>query len=290
VKIRHHIEQIEARRRSNVLVFAASNLEIEALPALYDTLREMGRSERLDVLFFCRGGMVTAARRIALLLHEHADRLTFIVPDRCESAGTIAALAAHEIIAGPVAVFTPVDPLLQAPFSASGDLPPAISAQDVRLFGEMASAWFGVEEEQAKLKAMSVLCENIFPTDLTSFYRSTLEVEAVCLELLSLHMPEGSKAAKSKIVDALLFGHHSHRFPLGRADLEALGLPLGSDPAVEDIAWEIARALRNSVGGAARPTAEDAWTDMLLATRGGSKHRRRSPGELGPVWEAGEIE
>lgn len=290
MKIRQYIEEIEKRRRSTVLVFAASNLEIESLPALYDTLREIGRAERLDVLFYCRGGVVNAARRIALLLHDFADRLSFLVPDRCESSGTIAALAAHEIVAGPAAVFTPVDPLLQAPLASSGDLPPAISAQDVRLFGKMSRDWFGLEEDEARLKAMSVLCENIFPTDLTSFYRSTLEVEAVCLELLSLHMPESAKAAKSKIVDGLLYGHHSHRFPLARADMRDLGLPIRSDPETEDLAWEVARALRSSVGGAARPTSKDDWIDALLATRSGSRRRRRSPEELGPIWEAGEIE
>lgn len=290
MKIRRQIEEIEARRRSRVIVFAASNLEIETLPALYDTLRDVGYAERLDILFYCRGGVVSAARRIALLLHDFTGHLSFLVPDRCESSGTIAALAAHEIVAGPAAVFSPVDPLLQAPLSATGELPPAISAQDVRLFGEMSRAWFGLAEEEARLKAMAVLCESIFPTDLTSFYRSTLEVEAVCLELLSLHMPEGAEEARSKIVDGVLYGHHSHRFPLSREDMQKLGLPIRSEPATEDLAWEVARTLRRSVGGAARPTEQDDWIDVLLVTRGSSRQRRRSPGGLGPVWEDGEIE
>lgn len=290
MKIRRYIEEIEARRRSRMLVFAASNLEIELLPALYDTLREIGHTERLDVLFYCRGGAVNAARCIALMLHEFTDRLSFIVPDRCESSGTIAALAAHEIVAGPAAIFSPVDPLLQGPLSSPGEGPPAISAQDVRLFGAMAGDWFGLPEGEAREKAMSVLCENIFPTALTSFYRSTLEVEAVCLELLSLHMPEGSGEAKRRIVDALLYGHHSHSFALTRADMRALGLPLAGDPETEDLAWEVARALRAVVGGGARPTLEDDWVDALLATAGGSRRRRRSPAAPAPVWEAGEIE
>ena len=290
MKIRQAIEAMEARRDSRVLVFAASNLEIEFLPSLYDVLREIGPTKRLDVLVYFRGGVVNAARRIALLLHQFTDRLAFIVPDRCESSGTIAALAAHEIVAGPAAVFSPVDPLLQAPPASPGDGPLAISAQDVRLFGEMAGKWFGLEEKEARLKAMSVLCENIFPTTLTSFYRSTLEVEAVCLELLSLHLPEGSEALKSRIVERLLFGQHSHSFALTREDMGALGLPLLGDPATEDLAWEVARELRRSVGGGARPTPEDDWIDALLATTAGSMRRRRSPGEMGPSWEAGEIE
>ncbi|MDP3748523.1 MAG: hypothetical protein Q8Q88_15900 [Phenylobacterium sp.] len=285
------IEEIERRRGSTVLVIAATNLEIELLPPLYDTLREIGRSERLDVVFSCRGGVVHAARRIALLLHDFTDHLSFIVPHHCESSGTITVLAAHEIIAGPVAVFSPIDPLLQTSPTASDEGGPlGISAQDVRLFSQMSKDWFGLEEDEARQKALSVLCDNIFPTTLTSFYRSILEIQLIGAELLSLHMPPGSEAQASKIVDQLLFGHHSHGFALTRGDLVALGLPLRGDPAIEDLAWEIARELRGSVGGGARQAAEDDWFDALIATRTGSRRRRRSPGTPGSRWEAGEIE
>lgn len=287
MKIRALVEQIEERRLSRVLVFAASHLDSELLPPLYDSLREIGPTERLDVLFHCRGGVVSAVRAIALLLHDFTERLSFIVPDRCLSSGTIAALAAHEIVAAPAALFSPVDPLLQAPLG-SDDGTATISAQDVRLFGEMSRAWFGLPEDEARRKALSVLCDSVFPTTLTSFYRSTLEVEAVCLEMLSLHM-EGAET-RTKIVEALLYGHHSHGFALMRADLARLGLPVVGDPAVEDAAWEVARILRESIGGAARATPSDGWVDVLLATRSGLRQRRRSPDEMGPLWEAGEVE
>ncbi len=169
MNLRGHIAELEALRGSTVLVFAASHLELDLLPELYDTLRGLGRPERLDVVFYCKGGVVNAARRIALLLHEHTGHLAFIVPHRCESAGTITALAAREIVAGPVAVFSPVDPQLQAPPSAPGEGPSAISSEDVRLFGQMARDWFGLEEGEAKQQAMSVLFQNIFPTTLTAF-------------------------------------------------------------------------------------------------------------------------
>lgn len=290
MKIRGHIEEIERRRGSTVLVISATNLEIELLPPLYDTLREIGHVPRLDVVFSCRGGVVHAARRIALLLHDFADHLTFIVPHHCESSGTITALAAREIIAGPVAVFSPIDPLLQTSPTASDEGGPlGVSAQDVRLFSQMSKDWFGLEEGEAKLKALSVLSDSIFPTTLTSFYRSILEIQLIGAELLSLHMPQGSEAEMSKIVDQLLFGHHSHGFALGRGDMAALGLPLRGDPATEDLAWEIARELRGLVGGGARQVIEDNWFDALIATRSGSRRRRRSPGAPGSRWEAGDI-
>lgn len=289
MNIRRHIEALEARRDSTVLVFAASHLELALLPELYDTLRGLGRPARLDVVFYCKGGVVNAARRIALLLHEFTRHLTFIVPHRCESAGTITALAARELVAGPVAVFSPIDPLLQGAPSAQGEKPAVISSEDVRLFSQMAKDWFGLEEGAARQQALSVLCENIFPTTLTSFYRSILEARAICAELLSLHMAHAPEAQRTRIADQLLFGHHSHTYALTRDDLGALGLPLRRDEPTEDLAWEIARDLRGTLGGNVRRSLEDDWFDALFATREGVQRRRRSQSGLEPKWEAGEL-
>lgn len=285
MNLQRHIEEIEARRESKVLVFAASHLEVDLLPELYDVLRSLGRPERLDVVFYSKGGAVNAARRIALLLNEYTSQLTFIVPYRCESAGTITALSAKEIIAGPVATFSPIDPQLQASGPSSGGQH-AISSEDVRLFSTMAKDWFGLEEADAKQQAMSVLFENIFPTTLTSFYRSILEVRAICAELLALHMGHETEAKRAQIAEQLLFGHHSHSYALTRDDMAALGLPIRRDEPIEDIAWEIARILRSTVGGGVRRSMEDNWIDALLATRNGIRRRLHSQDGLEPVWEA----
>lgn len=289
MKIRAPIERIEAHRESRVLVLAATSLDLDLLPSLYDALRAMGQSERLDVLLYCRGGNVNATRRIALLLHEFTDHLTLIVPDRCQSSGTIMALGAHQIVAGPVAVFSPVDPLLNAGSEITGEAPLAISAQDVRLFGEMARQWLGIADAEVPAASLSVLCDNIFPTTLTAFYRSCLETRGVCLELRALASPS-TDARNVEIVDRLIYGHHSHTFALTRGDLAELGLPVHGDRATEDLAWEIARSIRGSIGAAARADPDDGWIDAIIATRAGGHSRRRQPSGLAPAWEDGLVE
>jgi hypothetical protein len=290
MKIRSAMIEIEKCRDSALLVFAATHLDLELLPTLYDTLKDLGRVGRLDVLFFCRGGNVTAARRIGLMFHEFGDLVSFIVPDRCESSGTITALAAHEIIAGPAAIFSPVDPHLQADSTADGPGPSAISAAEVRLFGSMAREWFGLDEAEAGRKAISILCESIFPTTLTAFYRSELEVRRICEELLSLHMGAGSERARSHIVDQLLPGCYSHAFALAGADLAAMGLPVRRDPVVEDLAWEIARSLRAATGSGVRTSQQEDWSDAWLVTRNRAACRRRSPGGLHPTWHEADVD
>lgn len=287
--MKQRLEDLERSRGSRVLLLAASHLELDLLPVLYDVLRDIGRTQRLDVLFYCCGGAVHAARRIALMLHDFTDHLSFIVPDRCESSGMIAALAASELVAGPAAIFSPVDPHLETP-SGSGAALSVISAQDVRLFARMAEDWFGLAEGEAKAKALAVMCESIFPTTLTSFYRSMLEVEAICAELIALGLPDAAPATRSEIVETLLYRHHSHGFALTRSDLSKLGLPVRDDAAVEALAWEIARSLRAGVGGGARRTLESDWFDGVVATTAGAMRRRQGPDGLAPRWENGGIE
>lgn len=287
--MKQRLEELERSRGSRVVLIAASHLELDLLPVLYDTLSEIGRTQRLDILFHCCGGVVHAARRIALMLHGFTDHLSFIVPDRCESSGMIAALAAPELVAGPAAIFSPVDPHLETP-SGSGEGPSAVSAQDVRLFALMAGDWFGLTESEAKARALTVLCESIFPTTLTSFYRSMIEVEGICAELIALGLPAAAPAIRSEIVETLLYRHHSHGFALTRDDLRGFGLPVRDDSAAEAIAWEIARGLRGGIGAGARRTAEDDWIDALVATTAGAMRRRRSPDGLAPRWENGGVE
>ncbi len=270
------IEEIESSRQSQVLVFGSSQLEIDMLPPLYEALSQMGQCRQLDVVFYSRGGIINAARRIALLLREFSERVCFLVPHYCESAGTVAALSADEIIAGPLAIFSPIDPLLSAARGGGESGPLAMSAQDLRLFGQMSVDWFGLEPQEAKTRALAVLCDNIFPSTLTSFYRSTLEVQDICAELLSLHMRGDCEAQKKSIAEKLIFDFHSHTFALTRADLTALGLPVKIDRKIENMMWPVARELRGIIGPGARESLNDDWIDAIVATRHGAYARRRS--------------
>lgn len=268
-------------------MLGASNLDIDLLPPLYETLRRVGHSPHLSVVIYSRGGEVHAARRIALLLHEFTDRLSFIVPHFCESAGTVMALAAREIVAGPLAIFSPIDPHLTAADAAAGS-PPALSSQDIRLFWKMGHDWFGLEEQEARHRALSLLCDNIFPTTLTSFHRCTQELQAIGNELLALHMPESTQSLRARIVDTLLFDFHSHTYALTGDDVSRIGLPVTRNPAVDNAAWDIACAVRAHMGAESRESLEHDWHDALIVTREGASRRRRRHDAAAGVWEAFE--
>lgn len=282
-----HLRALCAHTGNATLVLAASNIEIDLLPPLYDALRTLERTPRMDVVIYLRGGEVNAARRLALLLREFADSLRFLVPHYCESSGTLMALAADEIVAGPLAIFSPIDPHLNAAEGQSGG-PGALSAQDIRLFANMSRDWFGYGAEDAATKALPLLCDNIFPTTLTSFYRATLEMEAIGQELQARRSPTGDAEAHAAVVRKLLYDFHSHQFALTGEDMRTLGLPVVRDAALEAIAWDIACDIRRLIGPESRESLQDDWRDALIATPESVRVRRRSRERPSGAWETPE--
>ncbi|NVE00277.1 hypothetical protein [Massilia sp. BJB1822] len=277
------IRQLEQSRQSRVLVFAASRLDMEHLPALYEQCREMGHSPRLDVLIQSRGGAVVAARRIALLLREFCDRLSFIVPYYCESSSTILALAADEIIAGDLAIFSPIDPHLHGGVS-DDEAASMFSSMDIKMFGAMSEDWFGVSSEEARMQALSLLCGSIFPPTLTAFYRTTLELEQIGEELLAFQLPQAGEEARRKILKQLMYGFHSHGYPITRGELAAMGLNIRREPEVEALSWEVSRLIQKTVGRGLNRSDDEPWIDALMATRDGVKLRERAEGGYHPRW------
>jgi hypothetical protein len=275
-----HIGTLERMRGSTVLVLAASHLDLELLPALYEHCRAFGRVKRLDVVLHGRGGIVNAARRIALLLRSHAEHLSFIVPFHCQSAATLLTFCADEIVAGELALFSPIDPQLGGADGSS------FSGLDIKLFGDMAAKWFGLDGEQARTESLALLCNSIFPPSLTAFYRTSLEIEQIAHELLATRR-DAAGSDDAHLVRQLMAGYHSHNYAVTGAELAALGLPVRHDAAVEEPAWEISTLLQAAIGGAQRASEEAPWHDALLATRAGVRLRRRHAALLAPEWVDG---
>lgn len=281
------LKRIEELRQSRVLILAASNLDMELLPALYSQLTRMGKVEMLDVVIQCRGGIVNAARRIALLLRKFSDRLNFIVPYHCESAGTILALSADEILAGDLAIFSPIDPHLHG---GTGDgASSALSCLDIKQFGAMCQEWFGVEEAQANAEQISLLCNSIFPPTLTAFYRSATETQQIAEELLAYQLPEASYDDRARIVNHLMYNYHSHHYAITTEELQQLGLNCVRNNEVEGLAWDISTEIQTSVGGGVRESLEDSWADALLISRESGQVRYNSGNGLMPQWKSVEV-
>lgn len=277
------IEQIEQIRRSRVLILAASMLELEFLPELFELLKYEERSARIDVVLYGRGGEINAARRIALLLHAHCEQLSFIVPYHCQSACTALALSGKEILPGELALFSPIDPRLNAEDAENNDGPGALASEDVRLFYNMSKDWFGLDGQEIREQLLAALASSIFPTTLTSLYRSTLEIKQIATELLTFQLP-GQSQCVHEIVEQLVNGYHSHSYALTAGELASLGLNIIENKPVARAAWDIALKLNALLGGGARKSPQDPRNDVLLASRKKIMVRKRTPGMIAPEW------
>jgi hypothetical protein len=278
----HALNVLERQQGCRYLILAASQLDMHLLPELYDELQGVGRVDRLNVLLHCRGGEVNAARRVALLLREFAKEVNFVVPYWCESASTLLSLSGDHIYYLPTAIFTPIDPhLLGADQSGEAT---SLSALDIREFGNMSEQWFGVASDTARTEALSLLCASVFPPTLTAFYRTTKEVRQIASQLLAFQQSANAEDERSKVVEQLMCGFHSHGYALTGPELEALGVSAGPlrDGGAE--VWALSRQLQNYVGGHLRTSPEQPWCDALIATTQGTRTRRRSAEGLSGTW------
>lgn len=253
---------LEALRGRPALLYYAT-LNDETVDVLYQCLRRLGPTERLDLVLCTTGGFVTTTRRIALLLREYARQLTILVPYRARSAGTLLCLSADELVLTPLSELSPLDPCISAvdgPPNAQG----MISAADIRAFRDMSEDWFGVTREEDRLQVLALIAQRFFPTSLSTFYRSDRLIREVARELLRYQLP-GQDAEAQRIADQLAGGYHSHDYGITRSEARALGLRVHHASAREEVLlWELWQACRQQM--AAYPGQEPQELVGLIAT------------------------
>lgn len=281
--LRDCLRALETHTGTKTLLLAASNIDHDLLPPLDDALARIGDVPRLDVVVYLRGGEVEAARLLALRLQAATPRLRFLVPHFCASSGTIMALAADEILAGPLAMFSPIDPHL-AGVGDRPDLPAVLSAEDLRRLPEAIETWFGLAPDVAAAQAEALLAARIAPETRATFERTVRALEATGDALLARHI--ASAEARAAIVRTLLQGYGSHDYAIDRDELRALGLPVTRDPAIEALAWDATCAVRRTIGPESRASLTEDWHDAAVADVQAVALRRRTRGQRMGTWHA----
>jgi len=278
--LRERLHRLQAKTGVPTLVLAASNIDAGLSPALDEALARIGTVPRLDIVVWLRGGEVDAAHRLALRLHAATDRLRFLAPHFCASSGTLMALAAHEIVAGSLAMFSPIDPHLTG--SGGAGMPEMLSSEDLRRLPEALQAMFGLARETASAQALALLGRRLSPATLATFHRTTRAMEAKADALLALHMPAPER--RIAIVRALLGDYGSHDYAISGDELRALGLPVVRDARIEPLAWDVACAIRGTIGPESRTSLADDWHDAAIGDAASLALRRRTRGRRAGAW------
>jgi hypothetical protein len=220
------LRAVERLRRRRILVYYANDqrpLLDQDVEPIYNCLRKMGPQDHLDLVLNTSGGILSVAHRVGLLCRSFCGKFSILVPAKARSAGTLLCLAADEIVLGPLAELSPLDPVINSRSSGQG-LPASISSESIDSFRQLAEKWFGLKGEAVRLELFKILNQHFFPTALSSLFRADKYVRRVSEELLGYQLPRTSISRRRDIVELLIKGYPDHLHALPREYITKIGL------------------------------------------------------------------
>ena len=241
------IADLEQLRQSRVVLYVGQDrgqfahcIGEDDIPVLFQCLRQREEVDRLDLVLHTTGGSIPTAHWLCHLLHAYGKHLSVLIPAKARSAGTLLCLGAHEIVMGPFAQLGPIDPQMAQRESSSSGHPPVIATEDIRAFQKMAQTWFGIQDSEHNIQLLQLLCERIFPTSLTAFFRAAQQVEVMTEQHLRVHLPTASSELRHKIADYFIQGCYSHDQIITGDDAREIGLTITSPSQQEEaLLWQI---------------------------------------------------
>jgi|SRR5579863_6526677 len=247
------IAAIEARRKSRLICYLTSDrqnataiIAKDALPFVFNQLREIGQVPRIDLLVFTAGGDTLAAFGLAKLLREFTKWVGVLVPDRCFSAGTLLALGANEIYMTRAGTLSPIDPSVTTPLNPSSDGPMpgtrqllSVSVESVAGFKSLIEKDWGIKDEEMLTQLFKVLAHRVHPLALGDVYRSRQQIERLAYQLMKKHRRD--RVNVQKVISTLTRGLGSHDYPISRTEArELLGRQIARDDSkLETLVWDL---------------------------------------------------
>ena len=107
------IREIETLQGGRVLVYTSGrSIAFWDIAPLYRLLAKMGHQSKLSIIIQSRGGFPDDAFKMANVIREFADHVTFIVASYANSAATMLCLSGDEILMGPISELGPTNPMM----------------------------------------------------------------------------------------------------------------------------------------------------------------------------------
>lgn len=251
------IEKLEALRGSRVLTYVTGDrsptgaqIGDDAIRPIYDQLRVLGHVEQVDLFIYSRGGALDVPWRIASGLRGVADSWSILIPFRANSAATLLALSADEIILGRHGELGPIDPILNiqrmitTPGQPEGTaLQDTINVEDVMAYLRFVREQVGLTDQDALSASLAKLAERLDAVGLGSVFRTRSHVRDVAHRMLTSQKNPPSDRVMETIIETLAERVYAHGHAIGVAEARDLGLSVIEPPDdVEHAMWEIGRA------------------------------------------------
>jgi hypothetical protein len=232
------IERLEHLRDSKVLVyFSYTPLDDNILVPLYKQLKEIGHTQKIDLVLHSYGGAVDTPYKVVMLIREFCEEFAVIVPFVAKSAASMLVLGADEVVMGPISELGPIDPLVKHPVYE--DILVPVQAVWHCLDYLQRSITSSSDQEVAAFMVTPLL--NKLDPWLIGDYEKTIKASRQYAEtLLSRYMLKNDPEKVQTVTQALTEGFFSHGYPIGRREARNLGLKVtDAQGELWDIIWEL---------------------------------------------------
>ncbi|MBI2708579.1 MAG: hypothetical protein HYX34_02655 [Actinobacteria bacterium] len=251
------IEALEQHRGSRVLTYitgdrAPTGAQIgdDAVRPIYDQLRSVGHVEKLDLFIYSRGGALEVPWRIASALRQASESWAILIPFRANSAATLLALGADEIVLGRHGELGPIDPILNiqrmvtTPGQPEGTpLQDTINVEDVMAFLRFVREQVGLTDQDALAASLAKLTERLDAVGLGSVFRTRSHIRDVAHRMLTSQKTPPSDRVMETIVETLAERVYAHGHAIGLGEAQDIGLRVITAPdEVETAMWNLLEA------------------------------------------------
>lgn len=233
------IQKLETLRKSRVItlftypnVFMRNDIPMQ----IYLQLRQIGRTERIDLFLNSTGGLTEVPWRIITLVRNFCEHFGVLIPYTAHSAATHLAMGADEIVMGDMSELSPVDPSqAHALGPKDGEKMLLVSVQEVRHLFQLIKQE-GEYSAESLGTIYSALFDKVHPLALGAIERSYELARLISRNALSTHLdPQKDAERINKLVDAFSGKFYSHSYPIGWKEAKEAGLDV---TYVRDELWE----------------------------------------------------
>lgn len=257
------IAALEEARGNRVLVYVTGDRDPtpaqigeDAVRPIHDELRAIGKVDKLDLFIYSRGGALEVPWRIASALREVAGEWNILIPFRANSAATLLALGADEIVLGRHGELGPIDPILNIqrlvtqPGQSQTAMQDTVNVEDVMAFLRFVRDEVGLTDQSALASSLSQLAARLDAVGLGSVYRTRTHIRDVARRMLTSKQTPPTERVMETIVETLAERVYAHGHAIGFSEAGDIGLSVvQADETTDEAMWAL---------------LEQYETDMLL--------------------------
>jgi hypothetical protein len=225
---------------------AIAQIGEDALRPIHDQLSAIGKVDSLDLFIYSRGGALEVPWRIASALRKYAKKWQLLVPFRANSAATLLALGADEIILGRHGELGPIDPILNLqrmvtePGQSQTPVQDTINVEDVMAYIRFVRDEVGLTDQSALSTTLERLSVRLDAVGLGSVHRTRTHIRDVAHHMMTSRSKPPTDRVMETIVDTLAERVYAHGHAIGFKEARDIGLPvINADEATDAGMWRL---------------------------------------------------